>query len=102
MTVEELFVKHFNRQYMNVTEEMIKNYAREYAKLKCQELLLLVAEKAEIGIKKKSNYGTYRKWQKVKEDEVDLFEYQVQYFVDKDSILNAVDLEKFCGGTPSS
>jgi hypothetical protein len=52
--------------------------------------LKIAAEKAEIGMKKKSNYGTHRKWQKVKEEEVDLFAYEVQYFVDKDSILNCL------------
>lgn len=41
-------------------------------------------------MKKKSNYGKSRKWQKVKEDEVDLFAYEVMYFVDKNSILNCL------------
>lgn len=44
------------------------------------------AKNADIGMKKKSNYGKYRKWQKVKDTEVDLFQYEVQYFVDKESI----------------
>ncbi len=83
---------NFKEGHYFVMEEAMK----EYAQRKCKELLEIVAEKADIGMKKKSNYGTHRKWQNVKEDEVDLFDYQVQYFVDKDSILNVVDLEKFC------
>ena len=82
---------NFKEGHYFVIEEAMK----EYARLKCQELLEIVAEKVEIGMKKKSNYGTHRKWQNVKEDEVDLFDYQVQYFVDKDSILSAVDLDSF-------
>ena len=31
-----------------------------------------------------------RKWQNVKEEEVDLFAYEVMYFVDKNSILNCL------------
>lgn len=64
-------------------EEIIVSM-REYAKLKCQELLEIVAEKAEIKTIYESNdqpsssFGDY--------------EYEV---VDKDSILNAVDLDKF-------
>lgn len=51
---------------------------KSYAKIKCQELLLLVADKAKV--------------EEVWDD----------YYVNKNSVLNAVDLEKFCGGTPSS
>lgn len=47
---------------------------QEYTRIKCQELLLLVAEKAEIsGCSKVGGY-----------------------YINKNSILNAVDLEKFC------
>lgn len=45
-------------------------------------------------MKKKSQYGKYRKWQKVKEDEVNLFDYEVQYSVDRDSILNCAEILK--------
>ena len=70
----------------------IEDVVLEYTKLKCQELLLLVAEKARI----------------IEDGDVDN-PYE-EYFldlggslrVDKDSILNVIDLEKFCGGTPSS
>ena len=48
MTAEELFEKHFNKQYMNITEEMIQSYAKEYTRIKCQELLEIVAEKAKM------------------------------------------------------
>lgn len=53
--------------------------------------LELAAENANIGIKKRSQYGKYRKWQKVKEEEVDLLDYEVQYSVDKESILNTIN-----------
>ena len=70
----------------------IEDVVLEYTKLKCQELLLLVAEKARI----------------IEDGDVDN-PYE-EYFldlggslrVDKDSILNVIDLEKFCGGAPSS
>lgn len=55
----------------------------------CKKTLELAAENAVIGAKKKSQFGKYRKWQNVKEnEEVDLFHYEMQYFVDKQSILN--------------
>lgn len=54
-------------------------------------VLSIAAKKAEIEVKKKSNYGTHRKWQKVKDDEEwDLFDYEVMYSVKKDSILNCL------------
>ncbi len=61
---------NFKEGHYFVIEEAMK----EYTRLKCQELLLLVAEKAEEN-----------------------FTYSFGYsFEDKDSILNVVDLEKFC------
>ena len=45
------------------------------------------ANNADIAIKKKSHHGKYRKWQKVKEEDVDLFDHEVMYSVDKQSIL---------------
>jgi hypothetical protein len=69
---------------------------QEYAKLKCQELLLLVAEKAVIKTEKKSQFGKSRKWQKVKDGEdFDLFAYEMRNSVDKGSIFKAVDLDEF-------
>ena len=60
-------------------EDDVKNAMQEYAKLKCQELLGIVVEKALVktvdipsGLKIKTTV------------------------VDEDSILNAVDLESFC------
>ena len=52
---------------------------KEYARMKCKELLEIVAEKARI------DFDEY--WEAI---------------VDKDSILNAVDLETFCTGTAFS
>lgn len=55
-----------------------------------------MAEKAVTKAEKKSQYGRYRKWQKVKKDElVDLFDYEIRYSVNKDSILNVVNLDEF-------
>ena len=79
--IEEVFGKHGDTsQFEEVAEAM-----KEYARIKCQELLEIVAEKAEVktvSIPNGLNIKTC--------------------VVDRDSILNAVDLEKFCGGTPSS
>ena len=78
MTAERFFHNRLNG--IGELDIVCKELMVEYARLKCQELLLLVAEKAEEN-----------------------FTYSFGYsFEDKDSILNVVDLEKFCGGTPSS
>ena len=69
-----------------IQQKLVLGAMKSYAKIKCQELLLLVAEKARI----------------IEDGDVDN-PYE-EYFldlggflrVDKDSILNAVDLEKFC------
>lgn len=68
-----------------------EEWLEEYANI----VLNIAAEKAKIDMKKKSNYGKSRKWQKVKEDEVDLSAYEVMYFVDKNSILNCFIF--YCG-----
>jgi hypothetical protein len=66
---------------------------RDFAKLHV-EAALKAASEVYIKVEKKSQYGKYRKWQKVKEgEEVDLFNYQMQYSQDKESILNAYPLE---------
>ena len=90
MTVKEFFHNHLNG--IDKLDIICKELMVEYARMKCQELLLLVAEKARI----------------IEDGDVDN-PYE-EYFldlggslrVDKDSILNVIDLEKFCGGTPSS
>lgn len=56
----------------NLDEEDILDTMRDYAKSKCQELLEIVAEKAEVSF---NRFG--------------------EEYVDKDSILNAVDLDSF-------
>lgn len=61
-----------------IQQKLVLGAMKSYAKIKCQELLLLVADKAKV--------------EEVRDD----------YYVNKNSVLNAVDLEKFCGGTPSS
>lgn len=61
-------------------------------RMACERVLKLAAENAKISVKKKSQYGKYRKWQKVKEGEnIDLFSYEMQTFINKDSILNIIN-----------
>ena len=62
----------------------IENLMQEFAKIKCKELLEIVVEKAKAEIKYEYSGNTGSEY---------LDEWAV---VDKDSILNAVDLEKFC------
>lgn len=93
MTAEEILEQTFNLyEYRmvggvyNQTEEVVLEAMREYARLKCKELLEIVAEKVRI----------------VEDGDIDN-PYE-EYFLDlggslrvnKDSILNAVDLEDFC------
>lgn len=102
MTVEDKFNKYFKTfpkygTYLaeDWKKEIIK-ISKQYTKLKCQELLQIVSEKAVIKIEKKSQYGKYRKWQKIKDnEEFDLFDYEMKSSVDKNSILNAVNLDEF-------
>lgn len=72
MTAEE-FIKYIEEdgKYTFGYKECMQKFAKQ----KCKELLLLVAEKARIDFRndKANDFG-----------------------IDKDSILNAVDLEKFC------
>ena len=88
---------HYGKDTISVSTAFLDMFAKEYARLKCKELLEIVAENAEIKVMKKSQFGKSRKWQKVKEgEEIDLFSYEMQSTVDKDSIFNAVDLDSFC------
>jgi len=65
---------------------------KEAMKEACRQTLELAAARASIEGKKKSQHGKYRKWQKLKgTEEVDLFSYDIQYSVDKQSILNTID-----------
>jgi len=66
--------------YICINQGALEEALNSFAKLKCQELLLLVAEKAKVTTIWEGNTGS---------------EY-VDYDVDRDSILNAVDLETFC------
>lgn len=76
MTAHEFLDKeHFyliiDSRDTNIDSEDIEQAIKEYSKLKCQELLEIVAEKAKVE------------------------EVWNNYYVNKDSILNAVDLDKF-------
>jgi len=89
MKAEELLEQlleeyHYDKDAIMVSTAFLDMFAKEYARLKCKELLEIVAEKAktktiyEINDQPSSSFGDY--------------EYDV---VDKDTILNAVDLNSF-------
>jgi hypothetical protein len=71
------FNLNLSRDCYIATQHNIKKAMQEYAKLKCQELLLLVAERAKT---KSDDFGS---------------SFRGDIIVDKDSILNAVDLDSF-------
>jgi len=66
--------------FKDIQSSLIKKAMQDYARLKCEELLLIVAEKARCKTKYKTLHG---------EDHTGIY-------IDKDSIFNVVDLEKFC------
>ena len=106
MTVQDILVKNkvfkevgvdinFNLQvtrdcYIH-TQRQIEKAMQEYARLKCQELLLLVAEKANIRHTFTSAIDgkTTHSYDKIFSAENSMFT------IDKDYILNAVDLDSF-------
>jgi hypothetical protein len=76
--LEEIFSLHINRGASYVyghTEVLVIQAMQEYALMKCKQLLEIVADKARINFSndKANDFG-----------------------INKDSILNCVDLEKFC------
>lgn len=88
-TAKELFDKMLSENEETTSTEMMI----EFAKLHCEAQLEAILENAKLDVKKKSQFGKSRKWQKVKDnEEVDLFSYEMQYFVDKNSIINAYNL----------
>ena len=83
MTAEEKLTEVFDASYFaeypgNDTFEATIQAMKEYAELKCKELLEIVAEKANLIEHEDYNYPN---------------EYYVE--IDKDSILNTVDLKEF-------
>ena len=78
----------FQKSY-DISMQMIK----EICIKACKETLELATKNAKINIKKKSQFGKYRKWRKVKEtgESIDLLSYEVQYYVDKDSIIKTIN-----------
>jgi hypothetical protein len=71
--VNQKFNLNATRDCFIKTQKDIVRAMQEYARLKCEELLEIVAEKAEVY----RSEGGYENW------------------VDKDSVLNAVDLDEF-------
>lgn len=78
------FEQGYNMDLYYHTEEDIEQMLKEYTKVKCQELLEIVAEKAKTKTIYESNDQPSSSFRD--------YEYNV---VDKDSILNAVDLNSF-------
>lgn len=70
MTAREYYSENYD-SFENL-EDFVVNMMHEFAKLKCEELLEIVAEKVELKFDR--DYGVS---------------------INKDSILNAVDLDEF-------
>ena len=68
-----------------------KSYAKYHTQWHLNNAKEFVANNSDISVKKKSNFGKYRKWQNCTEEEVDLFSYEMKYSVDKQSIHTAID-----------
>lgn len=95
-TAEDFFKNNISYSGAGNADFEFGEVIRKYALIKCQELLEIVSEKAETKIQKKSVHGRNRKWQNVKDDEeFDLFSFEMRVSVDKNSILNAVNLDEF-------
>ena len=96
MTAEEELNNTFRETGFDIDnktqQKLVLGAMKSYAKMKCQELLLLVAEKARI-IEDGDINNPYEEY---------FLDLGGSLRVDKDSILNVIDLEKFCGGTLSS
>jgi hypothetical protein len=71
----------------SLDEDIILMCMKEYAKEKCQELLEIVSEKAKTGYKTEYTGGT--------PNILGSYSKKISTCVDKDSILNAVDLDEF-------
>lgn len=81
MTAEEIRIAFYNDGDSRAYDQDEFYLMKKYAKLKCQELLEIVAEEAQI------------------KQEIEYIHSSVGYgsvhVIDKDSILNAVDLDEF-------
>lgn len=89
MTIKEIISNRphgTDEEWITFTE--VENLIKDYSAMKCEELLEIVAEKAKV---ENSCYGIY-------ENEVATVLYtenEGSYFVNAESILNAVNLEEF-------
>ena len=97
MTAKEILKQNQEQAFYNQNSDYRIKSMQEYARLKCQELLLIVAEKAELGIKteglEKIVMKTYKTYSQGGHGEPS---WCTKIYIDKDSILNAVDLDSFC------
>jgi len=87
MTAEDILNYNESQAYYNQNSDYRIKSMKEYARLKCQELLEIVVEKAKI---KEVDY--------IGEEEISekFITKHYSYTIDRDSILNTIDLEKFC------
>ncbi len=88
-TAEELLIKFYGTDDSRSYDKDVVHILKEYAEQEVKKHLEIAANEAKVEPKKKSQFGKSRKWQKVKYDEgVDLFSYEMQFFVNKQSITN--------------
>ena len=99
MTIEEfintLMFKYDNTktEYIVINQWCLEEALKTFAELKCKELLQIAVEKAKVKIEKST---PYKKYESVKtEENFNMYEYKTKVSVDKNSILNAVDLKEF-------
>jgi predicted aldo/keto reductase-like oxidoreductase len=92
INLEEIFKKEifFDTEDISVAyDDKGKRQILKAMKEACRQTLELATKNACVDVKKRSQFGKYKKWQNVKEgEEVDLFSYEMQCFVDKNSILD--------------
>ncbi len=86
MTAEELLKDrleeyHYRKDTVMVTTAFLDMFAKDYATMRCKELLEIVADKADIYIPD----GAY----------MDCYVNPSFIEIDRSSILNAVDLDEF-------
>ena len=87
-TAEEFYKSIVGESSVGYTEEAMIEFAKLHV-----EAALVSASKVDIKVEKRSQYGKYRKWQKVKEnEEFDLFQFEMKSSPDKVSILKSYPL----------
>ena len=98
-TAEEYFEKRYEEIGINHVDEIDGEdvlIAIEFAKLHLEAQLEAILKNVKLDMKKKSLYNKKSRWKKVplkeQEEGVDIFSYECQTFVDKNSIIKAYPL----------